>query len=65
MNAVLTGWGSISSDRKTPSPNNLQAIVLVTMTNTNCARNQHVTNAGLCTAARVGRGACGVSAIYI
>lgn len=66
VNCTLTGWGYTTPVRFGPPPNDLQVVVLPTITNDECREEgMNVTNTEICTYSRILQGACGVSISYI
>lgn len=62
VDCILTGWGYTTMIRFGSPPNNLQMIVLPTITNKQCNDSgMNVGSGEICTYSRYGQGACGVS----
>lgn len=62
VECTLTGWGYTTFIRFGGPPNRLQRIAQQTITNKQCMTDgQMVDKTGICTAAKFGSGACGVS----
>lgn len=66
VNATLTGWGYTTPIRFGPPPNDLQVVVLPTLTNEQCREEgMKVTDTEICAYSRIFQGACGVRCFVV
>lgn len=61
VDCILTGWGYTHQVQHLRQPNDLQNLVVKTITNDECVdQGLHVDDTGLCTLSEYGKGACSV-----
>lgn len=66
VNCTLTGWGYTTAIRFGKPPNELQRVVLPSITNDECRdEGMEVGKTEICTYSKFGQGACGVSFPFV